>query len=202
MVRLTSPIKTCVGAGGTDMIRTITIVVSVILIIRIVYYLISKFHRKNRGYSRDERGTGLKKQSAVPEGATHEAGTAEEAKLKRVQQPGRDESLSPRWNLRKPIQCVFWEKPELICVGRPFEAVEDLIDESHLTRSILKCRECGQLYFYEFYEIVDWEDGDDKQYSTYFPVDTREQIEALNASSVFEIHQFSPRLNGTHWIGK
>ena len=60
----------------------------------------------------------------------------------------------------------------------------------------------GQLYFYEFYEVVDWKDGNDKQYSTYIPVDTPEQIEALKASSVFDLLRFFPRLQGTHWIGK
>ena len=80
------------------MIRTITIVVSVILVIRIVYYLIFEFHRKNGG-------------AAVREGSTtHETRMAEDTKLKRVQQPRRDESVPPRWNLRKPIQCAFWEK--------------------------------------------------------------------------------------------
>ncbi len=106
------------------------------------------------------------------------------------------------FTLPEPKNCLFWEHPERIGLGRPFECVETLADESHLSRSVLKCLECGHLYFYEFYEIVDWKDGNDRQYSSYFPVDAPEQIAALNASSVFEIHRFTPRLIDRRWIGK
>ena len=63
--------------------------------------------------------------------------------------------------LRQPTQCVLWDKPEL--VGQPavtsmFETVETFVDTSHLERTLFKCRECGQLYFYEYYEHVDFGD--------------------------------------------
>jgi hypothetical protein len=106
------------------------------------------------------------------------------------------------FDLPKPTSCLFWEHPEKLGLGRPFECVENLVDERHLSRSILKCHECGRLYFYEFYEVVDWKDGNDKQYTSYFPVDSPEQIEALKASSVFEIYRFTPRLIDKRWIGK
>src|SRR5262249_3412112 len=54
--------------------------------------------------------------------------------------------------------------------------------------------ECGQLYFYEFYETIDWEHGEDPQYSTYVPVETAAEIEALKATDHFDLRQFSPRL--------
>ncbi len=34
-------------------------------------------------------------------------------------------------------------------------------DESHFQRYLLKCRECGQLYFFEFLEEIDWSHGKD-----------------------------------------
>jgi hypothetical protein len=107
-------------------------------------------------------------------------------------------------NLRKPTQCVLWDNPETVDVSAKmsFECVEEIIEESHLSRYVLKCGESGQLYFYEFYEVVDWKDGNDKQYTTYIPVDTPEQIEALKASSVFDLLRFFPRLQGTSWVGK
>jgi hypothetical protein len=109
--------------------------------------------------------------------------------------------------LRAPTQCALWEKPELVNLADRFDTVEELIDKSHLSRSVLRCRECGQLYFYEFYEIVDWEDGNDRMYWTFIPVDAPEQIAALKEASVFDLMRYTPRLlrdmsgsKGTRWI--
>jgi formylmethanofuran dehydrogenase subunit E len=41
------------------------------------------------------------------------------------------------------------------------EDVETFLDESHLIRRLKRCNECGQLYFYQFLEEIDWEKGDD-----------------------------------------
>jgi len=88
--------------------------------------------------------------------------------------------------MKQPTQCVLRENPNLIVGAQDdsFERIETYADESHLMRHLLKCRECGQLYFFEFYEEIDWEDGDDSQYKTYIPVETEAEIETLkNASS-------------------
>jgi hypothetical protein len=116
--------------------------------------------------------------------------------------------------MKTPTQCALWENPRLI--GRSpeqfFKRIDTYVDESHLMRSLLSCRECGQLYFYEFYEEIDWKDGDDPQYQTYIPVETDVEIEALKNASTVELLQFSPRLQrdfpkgaeqpDTRWIGK
>lgn len=68
--------------------------------------------------------------------------------------------------MKKPTQCVLWIQPEL----------------------------GGQLYFFEFYEEIDWEGGNDPQYTTYIPVETNEEIETLKKSSPLELLQFFPRL--------
>jgi len=115
--------------------------------------------------------------------------------------PIRDEDVEP-YRLSPPTQCVLWDRPELNTSRGFFESIEDLEDESHFARSLLRCRECGQLYSYEFFEIVDWEEGNDKQYSTFVPVNTTEEIAAVKDSSYITIHRFFPRLNGTHWVGK
>ena len=52
-----------------------------------------------------------------------------------------------------------------------FECVKTFEEESHLTRRMLRCKECGHVYFYEFYEEVDWSEGKDAQYITWIPVD-------------------------------
>lgn len=98
--------------------------------------------------------------------------------------------------MKKPTQCVLWAKPELVREVRKdnFELIETYVDESHLERCLLKCSECGQFYFFEFYEEIDWIDGNDPQYSTYIPVETNEEIETLKKCSPLELLQFFPRL--------
>ena len=100
--------------------------------------------------------------------------------------------------MKKPTQCALWEQPDLVLsVPREdlFERIDTYVDDSHLFRDLLKCRECGQLYFFEFYEQIDWEGGNDSQNVTYIPVETDEEIETLKKASVFELLQFSPRLH-------
>lgn len=57
------------------------------------------------------------------------------------------------------------------------ELVETLAKESHLFCYILKCRSCGQLYYYEFFEEIDWIDGKDPQRTIYIPVDSIEEAQ-------------------------
>jgi len=98
--------------------------------------------------------------------------------------------------MKEPTQCALWSKPERVNgpTRERFELVRTFADESHLLRYLLKCRECGQLYFFEFYEEVDWVDGDDPQYSTYIPVETDAEIETLKAVTHLGLLQFTPRL--------
>jgi hypothetical protein len=116
-------------------------------------------------------------------------------------------------HVRPPVQCTLWSKPELIAAAKDrFETVETFVDESHLHRALLKCRECGQLYFSEFFEIPDWDDGDDAQYTTYVPVETAAEIEALENAEVMDVLLYTPRLQRdfpkgakaatVRWIGK
>jgi len=70
----------------------------------------------------------------------------------------------------EPLKCTLWRNLEpLENIPEIFEAIETYVDDSHHRRSLLKCRECGQLYFYEFLEFVDYENGDDPQYRAYTP---------------------------------
>ena len=98
----------------------------------------------------------------------------------------------PEINISRAPVCHLWNKVDL--------ALEDLIqdllpehnyeDESHLIRRLLKCKKCGQLYFYEFYEEIDWQEGNDPQYRTWIPVDDIESANQLNTLSIFEILKF------------
>ncbi len=95
------------------------------------------------------------------------------------------------------IKCHLFNKDTLTEVDLShdtFEHIKEYVDESHLMRDLLKCRECGQLYFFEFYEEVDWKDGQDPQYTTWIPVESGEKADEMNKLSPLEILQFFPRI--------
>jgi len=109
--------------------------------------------------------------------------------------------------LRSPTRCMLWEHPSRAAAkfADIFDEIECYENSSHLTRSLYKCKECGQLYFHEWYEWVDWEDGNDKMYTTLIPVQTQSEIDALKAADSFRLMLFFPRLqlDGVpKWIGK
>lgn len=99
-------------------------------------------------------------------------------------------------HLKKPKQCVFWKSPELVygAMKDHFELIDTYEKDSHLWRYLLKCRECGQLYFFEFYEEIDWINGNDPQYSTWIPVETNKEIEVLKKTSQLGLMNFFPRI--------
>jgi len=102
-----------------------------------------------------------------------------------------------------PTGCVLWQQPDLVTAPRGrFETVETYTHENHLYRALVKCRECGQLYFYEFYERIDWDDGDDAQYSTYIPVPEPAEAAQMKDLSTFELLRYTPRLQWDHPTGK
>jgi len=98
--------------------------------------------------------------------------------------------------MKEPTDCILWNEPEKITSETfdGFDVVEKYVDTSHWERSLLKCRGCGQLYFHEFYEEVDWEDGEDPQYWTYIPVESDEEIALLKKTTYLELLQCFPRL--------
>jgi hypothetical protein len=109
--------------------------------------------------------------------------------------------------LRNPTQCILWDHPDHITGRFPgiFDKIESYEDDSHLTRSLYKCKECGQLYFHEWYEWVDWEEGNDKMYTTLIPVQTQAEIDTLKKTDTFMLMTFFPRLQldrGPTWVGK
>jgi len=99
--------------------------------------------------------------------------------------------------MRDPTDCLYWNNPDLAFeapMEERFELVDTFVKESHWWRYLLKCRECGHLYFYEFYEEIDWEHGNDPQCSTYVPVGSGEEVEILKKTGHFELETFGPRL--------
>ena len=98
----------------------------------------------------------------------------------------------------EPRQCLYWCDPDRVRDGafsNQFELVAQYANDNHFRRYLLKCRECGQLYFFEFYETVDWEGGSDPQYTKYIPVSTIGDGEELARLAPFALLKLSPRLS-------
>ena len=114
----------------------------------------------------------------------------------------------------KPTQCTLWNDPNAIRGQHKdiFETIDTYVDDEHLIRRLLRCQECGQLYFYEMYEEIDWVDGDDPQYRTYIPVSDMTEVEILNTTATSELLLASPALHSdfpkdaaaprNYWVGK
>jgi hypothetical protein len=99
--------------------------------------------------------------------------------------------------VNEPTRCALWKRPEQVAGGplkTHFELLETFVKESHWWRYLLRCRECGQRYFFEFYEEIDWVGGDDPQFSTWIPVSTEDEIEAARAAPAGALGGFVPRL--------
>jgi len=97
--------------------------------------------------------------------------------------------------MQEPVNCHLWQKAGLVSGDFDFESVETYYESSHFDRKLLRCKRCGQLYYYEYYEIVNFAGGgDDQQYCTYIPVRTKEEIEMLNGMNSFELLMVIPRL--------
>jgi hypothetical protein len=59
------------------------------------------------------------------------------------------------------------------------ERVETVTDTSHLTKALYRCTNCGQFYFGIWYELIDWDEGDDQSYEVWAPVSSDDEIERL-----------------------
>jgi hypothetical protein len=91
-----------------------------------------------------------------------------------------------------PKECHLWNKKGITGeeVTTSLVLVKMYEDDSHLIRSLMQCKECGHLFFHEFYEVVDWEHGNDAQYSTWIPVDDGAGANNLNDLSPLELLRY------------
>ncbi len=99
--------------------------------------------------------------------------------------------------VKEPTQCHLWQKQDLSSSDldpKTFEVIKVFLDDDRLKRKLLKCKDCSQLYFYEFYEEIDYIGGNDPQYRTFVPVESKEQAEEISNKSLWEIHTYFPRL--------
>ncbi len=87
------------------------------------------------------------------------------------------------------ITCCIWTDNDLTNkkLSKLLECIDVITQESHSSRKILKCRECGQLYLYVFEEEVDWDKGNDEQLFRWIPVENIDQAIDLSKKSVFRL---------------
>jgi hypothetical protein len=115
--------------------------------------------------------------------------------------------------MKAPIGCVLWREPALVDgpINERFDVLATYIGDDHLWRYLLKCRECGQRYLFQYHEVTGWTDGDRPQDTVYVPVDTDEEIETLKGAPPDRLLECSPRLHRAfmkaerpriYWVGK
>jgi hypothetical protein len=96
----------------------------------------------------------------------------------------------------EPVKCILWRDPErLKHIHEILDTIETYMDDSHHMRRLMKCRECGQLYFYEFLEFIDYVNGDDPQYRTYIPVTSAEDAAILSRLPEWELVTCGPAIH-------
>jgi len=80
-----------------------------------------------------------------------------------------------------PLHCHLWgdHNLKMQMLSNSLIMLKVFEDSPHLTRKLMQCNECRQLYFYEFYEIVDWVDGNDDTHYKWIPVDSITEAEQL-----------------------
>lgn len=113
--------------------------------------------------------------------------------------------------MKEPTQCVLWRKERVEPWDLNLESLEVFTNDPHLKRDLFRCRECGQLYFHEWYEHHNFKHSA-YQYDTFIPVNTEEDIAMLSRTkSSAELMTFLPQLHGSYtntredalkWVGK
>ena len=98
-------------------------------------------------------------------------------------------------------KCQLWADPQLK-LSRPlreeFELVSELFRESHWWQYVLKCRCCGQVYLMEFFETIDWEKGEDPQWTTWVPLRNADDATRFCGTPVAALRLSRPYLRIDH----
>jgi hypothetical protein len=121
--------------------------------------------------------------------------------------------MPPLPEFPEPLECILWRSPErLENIQEVLDTIETYMDDSHHMRRLVKCRECGQLYFYEFLEFVDYRDGEDPQYRTYIPVASGEDAALLSTLPQWDLVMCAPAIHANwpkgqdrphiSWVGR
>jgi hypothetical protein len=115
-----------------------------------------------------------------------------------------------------PTKCHLWAidaLPEQE-LRSALQQVEDVANESHMTKTLYRCRSCGQRYLGIWYELIDWDGGDDRAFEICVAVGGAHEIERLKQlmppPMSLDLLAVSPRLQfdgagadrRAYWVGK
>ncbi|MEU9045304.1 MULTISPECIES: hypothetical protein [unclassified Kitasatospora] len=70
-----------------------------------------------------------------------------------------------------------WERQ-----GDGFEREAEVVDDSHFSVAVRRCRACAQRFVWIFTEFIDWRGGDDAQYNTIMPLTDAEAAGLVSGS--------------------
>ena len=94
--------------------------------------------------------------------------------------------------------CHLWKidtfKEDGSDLKESFEHIETFVKDSHWWRYLLRCKKCSQLYLQEFYEEVDWQNGNDPQFITYIPVESQRHASLLSHKKREQLRKVEPRI--------
>lgn len=77
--------------------------------------------------------------------------------------------------------CHLFSKTQIVLEDvAGMDRVERFYNSSHFDREVRMCRECGQLFLFEYIEFMDFSFGKDKQYCTYIPVKDVDEARQIN----------------------
>ncbi|HMX33228.1 MAG TPA: hypothetical protein PKC66_13390, partial [Leptospiraceae bacterium] len=94
-------------------------------------------------------------------------------------------------HITEPIDCHLWKIRFPSVEDWPLDLKTLVVFEEdvHFERSLKQC-DCGQLYFYEMIEFIDFERGEDPIYRTLIPIADEQTAVSLNSKSKFELINF------------
>lgn len=99
----------------------------------------------------------------------------------------------------QPTQCHLWTKELLNDRDLDFDYIEDwsddeLADLEHCWNYLVKCNQCGQIYFYQMHE-EGRESGDEQMYDTYIPIaNDQVVIDELKQMGPYQMMNVEPQL--------
>lgn len=107
------------------------------------------------------------------------------------------------------MACHLFDKTPLTVEDlKGLETVQTIYDSSHYSVWISRCNECGQLYAVSFEEEVDWEEGNDKCWNFYVPIESYDippiELDTTQISALMQGRPFITWAPGDdiYWRGK
>lgn len=99
--------------------------------------------------------------------------------------------------MEKLFSCHLWNKK--IFSGDDFSLshfvfIRDYLDQGHVVSSLVRCIDCGQLYFYEHHADVEADLEDEDAYTILVPIEKDREEEVMVSESPLDLLAKDPRL--------